>query len=64
MPVVQRLGYLLDRTEHGELAEPLHKLVEEAKPKFILLEPQSSESVADRNARWHVLVNTTIEVDA
>jgi predicted transcriptional regulator of viral defense system len=48
MPLVQRLGYLLDLTEHGEHAEPLHKLVEEAKPKFIPLEPQSSETVAER----------------
>jgi predicted transcriptional regulator of viral defense system len=64
MPVVQRLGYLLDLAEHGELAKPLHTLVEEAKPKFIPLEPQSSEVVAERNARWHVLVNTTIDVEA
>jgi len=63
MPVVQRLGYLLDLTEHGELAEPLSKLVEDRKPRFVPLEPESSEAVSERNARWHVLVNTTIEVE-
>jgi predicted transcriptional regulator of viral defense system len=63
MPVVQRLGYLLDLTEHGELAEPLHKLLEERKPRFVPLEPESSEAVSEWNARWHVLVNTTIEVE-
>lgn len=63
MPVVQRLGYLLDLTEHGALAEPLHDLVEDRKPRFVPLEPESSEAVSERNARWHVLVNTTIEVE-
>jgi AbiEi antitoxin C-terminal domain len=63
MPVVQRLGYLLDLTEHGELAEPLHNLIEDRKPKFVPLEPESSEAVSGRNARWHVIVNTTIEVE-
>jgi predicted transcriptional regulator of viral defense system len=63
MPVVQRLGYLLDLTEHSELAEPLHELVEDQNPRFVPLEPESSEAVSERNARWHVLVNTTIEVE-
>lgn len=63
MPVVQRLGYLLDLTEHGELGEPLRELVEDKKPRFVPLEPESSQEVSERNARWHVLVNTTIEVE-
>jgi predicted transcriptional regulator of viral defense system len=62
-PVVQRLGYLLDLTGRGELAEPLHNLVEDRKPRLVPLEPESSEAVSERNARWHVLVNTTIEVE-
>jgi predicted transcriptional regulator of viral defense system len=64
MPVVQRLGYLLDLTEHGGLTEPLHQMVERAKPKFVRLEPHSDENVSERNARWRILVNTTIEVEA
>lgn len=63
MPVVQRLGYLLDATEHAKLAEPLRKLVEDRKPRFARLEPESSEAVSQRNARWRMLVNTTIEVE-
>jgi len=63
VPVVQRLGYLLDLTEHGELTEPLHQLVERAKPKFVRLESHSNDDVSERNARWRVLVNTTIEVE-
>jgi predicted transcriptional regulator of viral defense system len=64
MPVIQRLGYLLERTEHADLTGDLVKLVERAKPKFVGLEPQSSESVSERNERWRVLVNTSIEVEA
>lgn len=63
-PVVQRLGYLLERTGHAELAAGLSKLVDRDKPKFIRLEPQSSEDVSERNEHWRVLVNTTIEVEA
>lgn len=64
MPVLQRLGYLLERTGHAGLAGDLAKLVQRAKPRFVRLEPGSSEAVSDRNERWHVLVNTTIEVEA
>ena len=64
MPVIQRLGYLLERTGHGDLAGDLAKHVERAKPKFVRLEPRSSEAVSDRDQRWRMLVNTTIEVEA
>ena len=63
MPVVQRLGYLLDLTEHSKLTEHLSKLVEDKKPRFVSLESESSEAVSQRNARWRVLVNTTLEVE-
>jgi predicted transcriptional regulator of viral defense system len=63
LPVVQRLGYLLERVGRGELAEELAGLVHAAKPKMILLEPRSGEEVSERDAKWHVLVNTTIEVE-
>jgi len=64
MPVIQRLGYLLERAGHAEFTGDLGKLIDQRKPKFVRLEPRSSEDVSDRDARWHVLVNTTIEVEA
>lgn len=64
MPVVQRLGYLLERTEHGDLAGELLAFVEKHKPKMVALEPRSAETVSDRDRRWRILVNTTIEVEA
>ena len=50
-------------SEHSKLIEPLSKLVEDKKPKFTPLEAESSEAVSQRNVRWRVLVNTTIEVE-
>ena len=64
MPVIQRLGYLLEHAGHAELAVDLGKLVNRRKPKFVRLEPRSSEAVSDRDSRLHVLVNTTIELEA
>ncbi len=64
MPVVQRLGYLLEHTGHPDLAVGLGKLVDEHSPKFVPLEPRSAEEISERDARWRLLVNTTIEVEA
>ncbi len=64
LPVIQRLGYLLERTEHGDLTGDLGKFVDKHKPKMVALEPRSSEDVFDRNRRWRVIVNTTIDVEA
>jgi predicted transcriptional regulator of viral defense system len=63
LPVIQRLGHLLERTGHPELAGELAKLVHVRKPKMVPLEPRSSEEVTERDPKWHVLVNTTIEVE-
>ena len=64
MPVIQRLGYLLEAGGHAELAGDLGRLVESARPRFVRLEPRSPEVVTERNARWRVLVNTTVEPEA
>ena len=64
LPVIQRLGYLLERIGHGELARELADVVRAGKPRTIRLEPKSAEEVSARDAKWHVLVNATIEVEA
>jgi predicted transcriptional regulator of viral defense system len=63
LPVIQRLGYLLERTGHAELGGELAKFVRSRKPKMVPLEPGSAEKVSARDAKWHVLVNTTVEVE-
>jgi predicted transcriptional regulator of viral defense system len=64
MPVIQRLGYLLEAGGHADLAGDLASLVERAGPRFVRLEPRSPEEVRERNPRWRVLVNTTVEAEA
>ena len=64
MPVIQRLGYLLEATGHAELTNDLAGLVYRANPKFVRLEPRSLQPVSAREERWRVLLNTTIEVEA
>lgn len=64
LPVIQRLGYLLERTEHGDLAGELRAFVDEQKPKMVPLEPRSSEEVSGRDVRWRIIVNASIEVEA
>ena len=65
MPVIQRLGYLLELTGARRAhRRPRASWSERHKPKFVSLEPESSEAVsAAANARWRVLVNTSIEVE-
>jgi predicted transcriptional regulator of viral defense system len=64
MPVIQRLGYLLEAGGHAELAADLGRLVERARPRFVRLEPRSPEEVTERNPRWRILVNTTVGGEA
>ena len=64
MPVIQRLGYLLEATGHAELTNDIAGLVDRANPKFVRLEPRNLRPVSGREQRWRVLLNTTIEVEA
>lgn len=57
LPVIQRLGFLLERTGHLDLAAWLAKLVRAWSPRMVLLEPSSSGDVEERNRPWHVLVS-------
>ena len=63
-PVIQRLGYLLERTGHAALADALARLPRKGRVRSVPLEPGSPERVAERSARWHVLVNADVEVEA
>ena len=64
LPVIQRLGYLLERTGHAELGKDLASFVEKRKPRMVPLESKSSEEISERNSKWQILVNATIEVEA
>ena len=59
---VQRLGHLLDLTEHRDLADQLAPLVACAKDVAPLVRAKS-RSGAPRDERWKLAVNATVEPD-
>jgi predicted transcriptional regulator of viral defense system len=70
--VVQRLGYLLDYLGYSATAEPVHRrLFAKATAPWVKLDPaRRRDQVAfadggptETNARWHVIVQRTPEVD-
>ena len=63
LPVIQRLGYLLERTGHTELASRLASLVRARTTRMVPLEPRSTDAVSARDPKWRVLVNTTVAVE-
>ncbi|MGA7180440.1 MAG: type IV toxin-antitoxin system AbiEi family antitoxin [Thiobacillaceae bacterium] len=65
--VVRRLGYLLERAGHGRQARALEPFVSQAKTT-LLLDPAVKPIVAalaqvhERNAKWKLMINETVEV--
>jgi predicted transcriptional regulator of viral defense system len=64
VPVVQRLGYLLDHAGRSDLAAPLERFARSARLKTVPLEPGSAERVLRRDGKWRVDVNAVVEVEA
>jgi len=60
---VQRLGFLLDLVEAGELAAHLDAVVEERGAFPVPLAPWNEMAGAPRDARWRVAVNIDVEPD-
>jgi predicted transcriptional regulator of viral defense system len=57
----QRLGYLLDTLGHQALTEPLHQFISQKGLKYIPLRPDSPAQKAEKNKKWHILVNEKIK---
>ncbi len=60
---VQRLGYLLDLTEHRDLADKLAPLVVARAKEVAPLVRAKSRSGAPRDERWRLAVNAAVEPD-
>lgn len=60
---VQRLGYLLDFTEHRDLADVLAPLVAARAKDVAPLVRANSRTGASRDERWKLAVNGTVEPD-
>ncbi|MBL0941925.1 MAG: type IV toxin-antitoxin system AbiEi family antitoxin [Alphaproteobacteria bacterium] len=60
----QRLGYLFEYLGHQELAAALAHYVKEHKPViFSLLRPGKNATNAEKNDKWHLIINESIEPD-
>ncbi|RWB98636.1 MULTISPECIES: type IV toxin-antitoxin system AbiEi family antitoxin [unclassified Mesorhizobium] len=69
-PVIQRVGYLLERLGHGDRAEAMLKtLNERGVPPWIELDRKEARDSdfapvpIERNSKWHVIVRREPEVD-
>jgi len=62
--LLQRLGYLLDLTEHKELSEVVYTALLLRKPlNYIWLSPEEDLNIIEKNERWHINVNEDTELD-
>lgn len=59
----QRLGYILDFIQVNLDLFPLADIIREEKPNYIRLVSSSQKKVIEKNQRWRVFVNESIEVD-
>lgn len=59
----QRLGYILDYLGYESLTESLHNLVSGKSMRYIPLRPDSPAQDAEKNTKWHILINEAIEPD-
>lgn len=62
--MLQRLGYLLDITEHEELSEVVYAVLLLRKPvNYIWLSPGEDLDIIEKNERWNINVNEEVELD-
>lgn len=60
---IQRLGYLLEQLELGELSKVLHKVFLQRRRRPIYLRPDKKESQIPLDRHWYVIPNEKIEAD-
>jgi hypothetical protein len=63
---LQRLGYILDEVlEEGEAAESVYSLLKSSGfvLQYVPLKVGKSSEGCERNAKWRIIVNETIEID-
>lgn len=63
LTTAQRLGHVLDRVGGSEAAGRLAEWIDERRPRFVPLRPDRSVKRAQKDARWRLLVNETVEAE-
>jgi predicted transcriptional regulator of viral defense system len=62
--MLQRLGYLLDITEHEELSKEVYTALLLRTPvNYIWLNPGEDLNIIEKNKRWNINVNEKVELD-
>ena len=64
IPNAQRLGYLFDQVRQRKLSDPVHAWIERRIQRPQPLRPGQSIEGARENRRWHLLLNSPVEVEA
>lgn len=60
---LQKLGFLFEFLSFPILSEAIYKALEGKKIHWVKLVPDQSYQVFERNKKWKVIVNTTVEAD-
>lgn len=60
---LQRLGYLLDRVGHPQLARPIARRISRTQPRWVRLDPGKRAAEGVKAEAWRVVVNSAIELD-
>jgi predicted transcriptional regulator of viral defense system len=64
LPWAQRLGYLLELADAGNVTGPLRNYVQERARLYTALVPGVASEEAERNADWKVILNATVEAES
>jgi len=59
----QRLGYILDALGFEELTRPLYEVISKKPQIYILLRSDTDNEITDKNQKWRINVNETLETD-
>lgn len=59
----QRLGYILDELGFEELTKPLYEVISKKAPIYIPLRSDTDNEITNKNQKWHIQVNETLEID-
>lgn len=60
--ILQRLGYILEVTHFSELAQLVEDELAKRKIEYTLLRPDFENKVGERNSRWKLILNDTLEI--
>lgn len=61
--LAQRLGFILDQVANVKLTKNLHEWVKNLSPSLILLQPGKGSAESQKNKKWCIAINETMESD-